>query len=92
MIITQVFPKRFCPLKNLREFGGYSMTDILRINQVCQLLGVGRSTFYRMISSGAFPGGFRVGARSRRWTISAVDQWIAQSEKESGKSTRKARS
>ena len=67
------------------------MSDILRLKQVCELLGVGRSTLYRMISTGAFPGGFCVGKKSRRWTESAVEQWIAQTEKASGRpGTRKA--
>lgn len=52
------------------------MPEILKLNEVAKLIGVGRSTLFRMISMGEFPGGFIVGARSRRWTGEMIQKWI----------------
>jgi len=51
---------------------------LLKIKDVLEMLGVGRSTLYRWIKSGTFPAPKVVGGSSTMvfWTNEEVDEWI----------------
>jgi prophage regulatory protein len=46
-----------------------------RLPTVMQATGLGRSTIYRLIASGAFPAPVRLGPRAVGWRWSDLDQW-----------------
>ena len=46
-----------------------------RLPTVIQATGLGRSTIYRLVSSGAFPPPVRLGPRAVAWRWSDLDQW-----------------
>jgi prophage regulatory protein len=48
---------------------------LLRLKDVCALIGVGRSTIYKWVELSSFPKPIRVGARSVRWKASDLAQW-----------------
>lgn len=41
------------------------------------LLGIGRSTFFRLDETGGVPRGVRLGGRMRRWRAEELRAWIA---------------
>lgn len=43
--------------------------------EVCRRLAIGRSTLYRLIASGEFPRGRKVGGGTR-WPARVVERWI----------------
>ncbi len=47
----------------------------IRISELCELVGVCRSTVYRWISEGSFPQPVRIGERAVRWRIDDIDAW-----------------
>ena len=49
---------------------------MLSDKQVCELLGVSRSHFWRMISAGLAPKQVHVGGRVSRWRRTDIDAWI----------------
>jgi prophage regulatory protein len=49
---------------------------ILRLPAVQALTGLSRSTVYEKISTGEFPRGISLGARSVGWLESEVEAWI----------------
>lgn len=49
---------------------------ILRLPDVKNKVGFGRSTIYALIASGEFPSSIRIGARAVGWLESDIDQWI----------------
>lgn len=51
---------------------------LLRINDVAQKTGLGRSTIYRRVSRGEFPGAYDLGGGVVAWKESDVDRWIGQ--------------
>lgn len=48
---------------------------LLRLSEVCRLVGLGRSTIYRRIKEKTFPAPLRVGDRSVRWAGDVIDAW-----------------
>lgn len=51
-------------------------SDLLTMKEVLRLTRLGRSTIYRFISAGSFPGQIKFG-RASRWLRADVDKWIA---------------
>jgi prophage regulatory protein len=48
-----------------------------RLPTVIQVTGLGRSTIYRIVASGAFPAPFQVGLRAVAWRWADLDRWTA---------------
>ena len=48
-----------------------------RLPQVCERVGVSRSTLYRWMAERKFPQAVRIGDRTTAWDSRAVDRWIA---------------
>jgi prophage regulatory protein len=46
-----------------------------RLPTVIQATGLGRSTIYRMVASGAFPAPVQLGARAVAWRWADLDRW-----------------
>jgi prophage regulatory protein len=46
-----------------------------RLPTVIQATGLGRSTIYRMVASGAFPAPVQLGARAVAWRWSDLERW-----------------
>ena len=51
---------------------------VLRLKEVCEKTGWGRSTLFRRIEEGVFPNGKKCGGRKLGWTETSVDAWIAK--------------
>lgn len=49
---------------------------MLRVRQVCQVTGLGRSTIYLMESEGRFPRRVQLGLRAVAWIESDVQAWL----------------
>ena len=50
---------------------------LIRIREVCLLIGVSRSTIYRMVDDGSFPKPLELGPRFKAWQKKTVINWIA---------------
>ena len=50
---------------------------ILRLPDVRKLLGLHKSTIYRMIERGEFPRPIRLGPNSVGWVRTEIENWIA---------------
>ena len=48
---------------------------LIRVADVCELLGVSRSTVYRLRSEEDFPEPVKLGAATVRWSIDAIEAW-----------------
>lgn len=46
-----------------------------RLPTVIQATGLGRSTIYRLVATGAFPAPVHLGPRAVAWRWSDLDQW-----------------
>ena len=61
---------------------------ILRLNQVLEVTGLGRSFIYQLQAQDLFPRRIKIGVRAVGWIESEVHQWvarrIAQSRKANG--------
>ena len=49
---------------------------LLRINQVLEITGLGRSTIYARVAQKSFPEPIKAGQRASRWIESEVTDWI----------------
>ena len=54
---------------------------VLRLEEVCQLVGLARSTIYAKVSAGGFPAPIRLGSRSVGWRLADIDRWLAAPER-----------
>ena len=52
-------------------------TKLLRLSEVIARVGLSKSTLYNRIRAGDFPAGFAIGAHSRRWLESEIEDWLA---------------
>jgi prophage regulatory protein len=50
---------------------------LIRLTDVCRLVGLSRSTIYRRVSDGTFPRPLRVSVRSVRWRMHHILDWSA---------------
>jgi len=50
---------------------------LIKLHDVEQLTGFGRSAIYEWMQRGAFPKSVKVGSRSATWSEAAVQAWIA---------------
>lgn len=50
---------------------------LLRIDDVCFMTGLGRSTIYAKVKAGDFPGAVQLHGTSVAWRETQVDAWIA---------------
>ena len=49
---------------------------ILRRKDVEEIVGLSRSTIYKLMSTGAFPSSIRLGPRAVGWRLSDIEAWI----------------
>ena len=52
-----------------------SQYQLIRLPQVKEITGLGKSTIYRLIEEGDFPKQVSLGARSVVWVKSQVEDW-----------------
>lgn len=50
---------------------------LLRIDDVCFMIGLGRSTIYAKVKAGDFPGPVQLHGASVAWRETELDAWIA---------------
>lgn len=50
---------------------------LIRLTDVCRLVGLSRSTIYRRVSDGTFPRPLRASVRSVRWRMQHILDWSA---------------
>jgi predicted DNA-binding transcriptional regulator AlpA len=49
--------------------------SLIRIREVCDLVGVCRATVYRRVSEDAFPHPVRISERAVRWDVNEIEAW-----------------
>lgn len=49
--------------------------SLIRIREVCDLIGVCRATIYRWMSEGSFPQPVRISDRAVRWKVDEIETW-----------------
>ena len=49
---------------------------LLRLPAVIQITGLARSTIYKLMAEGQFPGSLRITQRSVAWSSADIAQWI----------------
>ena len=49
---------------------------ILRMPEVCEITGLGKSTIYKKLSEGSFPAPLRLGPRARGWRTRDIVEWL----------------
>lgn len=54
---------------------GFRAGALIRISEVCDLVGVCRATIYRWVSEGTFPPPVRISEQSVRWKIDDIEAW-----------------
>ena len=50
---------------------------LIRLPEVKQRVGLGRSTIYRLMDLGRFPKARKLGLRAIAWSEAEIDGWIA---------------
>jgi prophage regulatory protein len=55
-----------------------TVSRFLRLPEVCDRIGLSRSTVYRLINEGVFPDPVKVTARTSAWLESSVQRWMAE--------------
>lgn len=63
---------------------GIDGRELLRLAEVCKLLGLSRSTIYAAVANGKFPRAVRIGVRAVRWRSADVSTWLASKSINSG--------
>ena len=51
-------------------------SKILRMPEVCELTGLGKSTIYKKLSEGSFPAPVRLGPRAMGWMTRDIVGWL----------------
>ena len=54
---------------------------VLRCREVQQILGVSKSTVYRLVSSGALAKPLRIGERAVAWLLADIEEFLASRER-----------
>lgn len=61
--------------ENVDRTRGLQRGMLIRLADVCQLLGVSRSTVYKWMNEGVFPAPVRVSERAVRWRSEDIEAW-----------------
>ena len=66
------------PLKHATLEVGEPVDDrlLISLDDVCRLVGLGRSQIYVMVRQGRFPRPVRLGRRCSRWRMATVRAWV----------------
>lgn len=51
---------------------------LLRLPEVCTLVGMGKSSIYEGVKSGTFPAPIKLSRRAVCWPAAAIDAWITE--------------
>jgi len=62
---------------NLEGGRGWEARELLRLKDVCEIVGLARSTIYLAVANSNFPRPIHVGARAVRWRSRDIDAWLA---------------
>ena len=54
------------------------MDRLLRRREVEQMVGLSRTSIYRLMDSGNFPHPIRVGPRAVRWRLRDIKEWMSE--------------
>ena len=54
------------------------MNRFLRLKEVEQMVGLSRTSIYRLMDSGDFPHPIRVGPRAVRWRLRDIEEWMSE--------------
>jgi len=54
---------------------GFPAGALIRIGEVCDFVGVCRTTIYRWVSEGTFPPPARISERAVRWRVNDIEAW-----------------
>lgn len=65
------------PVQSQQKTQSQPQEKILRIEEVTKLVGLSRSTIWRMETKGTFPARVPLGARSVGWRNIEIEEWIA---------------
>ena len=49
--------------------------SLIRIAEVCEIVGTSRTTIYRWVSEGTFPQPVRISRYTVRWNIDEIEKW-----------------
>lgn len=55
-----------------------SPTRLIRLKEVQNRVGLGRSTIYRWMAEGNFPKSVRLGGHAVAWVLADIDHWVSQ--------------
>ena len=50
---------------------------LLRLDQVKEIVGLGKTLIYRLIGAGEFPVPYKPGGSVARWSENEIDLWLA---------------
>jgi excisionase family DNA binding protein len=55
--------------------GGFRPGTLIRLGEVCEMVGVCRTTIYRWMADGTFPAAVRLGEHAVRWRVDEIERW-----------------
>jgi prophage regulatory protein len=58
---------------------------LLRLPEVCSLVGLGKSSIYEGVKAGTFPAPIKLSRRAVVWPAATIDVWITEKIKAGGK-------
>ena len=53
---------------------------LLRLHDVCEIVGLSRSSIYAAMGSGTFPRAVQIGERAVRWKASDIENWLGSKD------------
>lgn len=53
-------------------------TRLIRLKEVQNRVGLGRSTIYRWMAEGNFPKPVRLGGHAVAWVLDDIDRWVSK--------------
>jgi prophage regulatory protein len=53
-------------------------TNILRLSQVTEIIGLSRTSIYRLMKLGLFPKSIKIGISAVGWVQSEIEMWITE--------------
>lgn len=57
---------------------------LLRLPEVCSIVGLGRSSIYEGVKSGTFPRPIKLSRRAVCWSSTSIETWISERIKAGG--------